>query len=150
MLRADDVGCAGARRALGLANDDPALVRAIAGKTGIEARVLRALVSETPRIAAPVPALSLGKDTESADVVVGYICPQQAMLLLRRWQEVHGHSPVVRLSSFMAICAWVLVRAHTLGRMCLSFGCFDSREYGGIADDVLVVGMPPTLAQQMM
>jgi uncharacterized protein (DUF169 family) len=72
------------------------------------------------------------------------------MSLLRRWQVFCGHAPLVPLSSFLAICAWVVVRAHKLNEVCLSFGCFDSRQFGGVANDTLVVGMPPALAEQMI
>jgi len=150
VLPASKIGCPGARRALGLLDDDRALAQRISEKASVPLDTLRKALAETPCLTAPITAISLGPGHDQSDVVVGYVQPKEAMSLLRRWQMFFGHLPVVPLSSFLAICAWVVVRAHKLDEVCVSFGCLDSRQFGGIGSDTLVVGMPSVRARQMV
>ena len=142
VLPAHKIGCPGARRALGLVDDDRAMAERMSQKAGVPFDTLHKALAETPSLVAPVTAVSLGPSHDAPDVVVGYVRPKEAMSLLRRWQVAYGHVPVVPLSSFLAICAWVVVRAHKLDEICVSLGCFDSRQFGGIGSDTMVVGMP--------
>lgn len=150
VLPAQKIGCPGARRALGLLDDDRALAQQMSQKAGVPFGTLCKALGETPCLAAPVTAISLGASHDAPDVVVGYVQPKEAMSLLRRWRVVYGDAPLVPLSSFLAICAWVVVRAHKLDEICVSFGCLDSRQFGGIGSDTMVVGMPFTRAQQIV
>jgi len=150
VLPAHKIGCPGARRALGLVDDDLALAQRMSEKAGVPFNALRRALAETPCLAAPIAGISLAAGHETPDVVVGYVRPEEAMSVLRRWQVTYGHMPVVPLSSFLAICAWVVVRAHKLDEICVSLGCFDSRQFGGIGSDTLVVGMPSVRAQQIV
>jgi uncharacterized protein (DUF169 family) len=84
------------------------------------------------------------------DVVIGYIRPQSGMKLVRQWQRVHGTRPLVRLSSIMAICGDVVVGAYVSSRLRVSFGCRDSREFGGVEDDRVVVGIPYHLLDRLL
>jgi uncharacterized protein (DUF169 family) len=82
--------------------------------------------------------------------VVMNVPPPVVMNLIRRWQETSGAGPSLKLSSFMALCGNVAVAAHTSRRPCLSFGCPDSRRYGGIEEDMLSVGIPSCLAGTLL
>jgi uncharacterized protein (DUF169 family) len=150
VLPAHKIGCPGARRALGLVDDDRALAERMSQKAGLPLDTLRKALAETPCLAAPVAAVSLGADHDAPDVVVGYVQPKEAMHVLRRWHVVYGDVPVVPLSSFLAICAWVVVRAHKLDEICVSLGCIDSRRFAGIGSDTMVVGMPAARAEQLV
>ena len=150
VVPAEKIGCPGARRALGLMDDDLALAERMSEKAGVAFDTLREALAETPSLATPPAAVSLAPDHDRPDVVVGYVQPEEAMSLLRRWQVSYGQVPAVPLSSFLAICAWVVVRAHKLDEICVSLGCLDSRRFGGIAGDTLVVGMPSARARQMI
>ena len=150
VLPAHKIGCPGARRALGLMDDDRALAQQMSQKAGVPFDTLCKVLGETPCLAAPVTAVSLGASHDAPDVMVGYVQPKEVMSLLRRWQVFYGHAPALPLSSFLAICAWVVVRAHRLDEISVSFGCVDSRQFGGIGSDTLVVGMPSVRAQQIV
>jgi len=150
VLPAQQIGCPGARRALGLVDDDRALAQQMSQKAGVPFDTLRKALAETPCLTAPITAISLGASHDAPDVMVGYVQPKEAMSLLRRWQVFYGHAPAAPLSSFLAICAWIVVRAHKLDEICVSFGCVDSRQFGGIGSDTLVVGMPSVRAQQIV
>ena len=149
VLLAEKLGCPGARRAFGLLDDDRALAERMAQKSCVPFDTLRQAIAETPCLPAAVTAISLGAHGGAPDVVVGYVHPSEAMSVLRRWQVVYGTAPAVPLSSFLAICARVVVRAHEQNEICISFGCLDSRRFGDIGSDTLVIGMPSARAQQL-
>lgn len=150
VLAAHQIGCPGARWALGLAPDDHTLARQMSQKAGLPFDTLYKVLAETPRLEPTAAAVSFGVTDDVPNVVVGYLQPKEAMTLLRQWHVRHGRLPTVPLSSFLAICAWVVVRALILDELCVSFGCFDSRQFGGIGSDTLVVGMPSVRAEQLV
>ena len=69
---------------------------------------------------------------------------------MRRWQVLYYQVPRVSLSSFLAVCAWVVVMAYESNEIGVSFGCFDPPQFGGIERDVLVVGMTSERAPQLV
>ena len=145
VLPAERIQCPGARRSLAIENSDEELARKMASESGIALATTSRVVKDTPRLTTPPAALTLGQH-ESPDVVIGYIWPDMAMNLIRRWQQVYGTDPTVKLASFMAICGDVLVGAYELQQLRLCFGCRDSRKYGEVEDETLVVGMSHCLA----
>lgn len=64
------------------------------------------------------------------------------MELLRVFQEDKGKNLSVNLSSVMSICGNIAVNTYLEEKISLSFGCEDSRKYGGISRGQLVVGIP--------
>jgi len=144
-LPAEYIYCPGARRSLGLANGDDALAEEISEEAGMDLSTVLQAIKDAPRLANPVTAITLGC-IAPLDVVLGYLQPRAVMHLVRRWHQVYGVSPRVKLSGFMTICGNALVAAHVTQKLCLSFGCRESRKHGGVADDMLVVGMPHSLA----
>jgi uncharacterized protein (DUF169 family) len=147
--RADGIACCGARRSLALDNGDEDLVDRIVAESGIDRSFGTRIVKRTPHLATPPVAISYGV-LDSPDVVIGYIRPESAMKLVRLWQHIHGTSPLVRLSSFMAICGDIVVGAYVSNRLRVSFGCRDSREFGGVEDDRVVVGIPHVFLEPLL
>ena len=145
VLPVEHIRCLGARRSLGLTHDDEELVLRISTEARMALDVARKAIEEVPRLVRPAVALTLGKQ-DRPDVMIGYLQPGMVMNLIRRWQATYGAGPSVRLSSFMALCGNVAVAAHASRLPCLSFGCPDSRRYGGIEEGMLVVGIPACLA----
>jgi uncharacterized protein (DUF169 family) len=140
------VMCPGARRSLGLSRfsvDD--LIREMSTKTGVPPDRVGQILDNTARLDAPIAAVTVGK-IDSPDVVVSYVRPRSAMNLVRRWQEIHGGNLRADLSTFMAVCGNGAVKAYKLGGICVSFGCPDSREYGRVGDDEMIIAMPYGLA----
>jgi uncharacterized protein (DUF169 family) len=148
VLPAEHIRCLGARRSLRLTDNDDELRLKICTEAGIALDLARKAVEEVPRLIRPAVAVTLGRQ-DRPDVVIGYVPPAAAMHLIRRWQETYGAGPSVKLSSFMALCGNVVAGAHTSRLPCLSFGCPDSRKYGGIEEDMLVVGLPSCLVSTL-
>jgi len=44
----------------------------------------------------------------------------------------------------------VIAKAFKLAQPCLSFGCPESRRYGRIGQDKLILGMPGDLAEELL
>ncbi len=148
VLPVEHIRCLGARRSLGLTHDDDELALRISTEAGIALDVAHKAIQEVPRLVRPAVAVTLGKQ-DCPNVVIGYVPPGVVMNLIRRWQETYGAGPSLKLSSFMALCGNVAVAAHTSRQPCLSFGCPDSRRYGGIEEDMLVAGIPSCLIRTL-
>jgi uncharacterized protein (DUF169 family) len=149
-LKKDLVNCPGALRSLGWEkNGDEEIARKITATTGAKPEIIKKLISATPFIDDDVEAVTVGI-YDSPDVAVSYIQPCSAMQLIRQWQQANGDDLDVKVSSVMAACGNVVVRAYVSDKICLSFGCPDSREYGGIGNDRLVIGIPVHLLDELL
>ena len=143
------VSCPGARRSLGWATKEgDNIARKMAETTGMKLGIARKVITNTPRLNGEIGAVLIGTN-KSPDIVVSYAQPETVMRLVRRWQQVYGTDLDLEASSVMAVCGSVTVRAYTTGRICLSFGCPDSREYGAIGRDRLVIGLPVGLLEDL-
>lgn len=140
--------CFGALRTLGLGRHDDQMAWQMSEKTGMPLEHARSLLAATPILTSNVRTVELGA-TDHPDVFVAYLRPEAAMKLLRRWQQITGRRLSAELSAFTAVCA-SLVTAHHEGRPVFSFGCPDSRQYGGIGPDRLVAALPREVVSQMM
>ncbi len=139
------VNCPGARRSLGwTTKEDDNIARKMVETTGIKLDIARKVITNTPRLNGEIDAVLIGTN-KSPDIVVSYAQPETVMRLVRRWQQVYGTDLDLEASSVMAVCGSVTVKAYTTGRICLSFGCPDSRQYGAIGRDRLVIGLPVRL-----
>ena len=148
VLSSNSISCPGARRSLRLTDDDEGLARTVAHSTGVSLDSVRKAVKATPQLESGVTAVTLGRQ-DSPDVAVSYTHPEVAMNLVRQWQDAHGESLTVELSTFMAICGNVVVAACKAGQIRLSFGCPTSRGCGFILPDALVVGMPYCMIDEL-
>lgn len=140
VLTRESMGCPGGSRSLGWADDDEALAQAMAGKTDMDLETARAIIRRTPRLNAGIGQVVVGT-RETPDVIISYAQPEAAMKLVREWQRLYGNLLPLETSGFMSVCGMVAVRAYRTGKLCLSFGCPDSRRHSGIGRDRLVVGL---------
>jgi uncharacterized protein (DUF169 family) len=72
------------------------------------------------------------------------------MRFLNVYQRVFGEKLKVELSGFAAVCGNVAVKAYVDKKVSLSFGCEDSRQYGGISRDRLIVGIPYVQSHKLL
>lgn len=142
--------CPGALRSLGWGGRDDRISSQIAAMAGTSSQTAERLVSQTPRLnSGDVTAVTVGL-YEDPDVVVSYVQPLAAMKLIRQWQMVNGAKLAFDVSTVMAVCGNVVVNAQQTGQICLSFGCPDSRQYGEIGNDRLIVGFPFAWLQKFL
>jgi uncharacterized protein (DUF169 family) len=140
-LDKDSIICKGARYALGFEDEAKGeIVNAIKLKRGISKEIAEQLVENIPRIKNS-PYKYIGLNVDDPDILIFYINPVRFMELLKIYQRT-GNSLEVKLSSLTAMCGDVAVQTYLTKKICISFGCDDSREYGEVSDEELVVGIP--------
>jgi len=149
ILTPDRVCCQGAQRCLGwLKGADQELARRLAEKMGSSVTIARKAIADVPVLPEKFEAVWVGTDTEP-DVYVSYMLPETAMQIVRSWQRVFGKSLPIRVSGVMAVCGSAVVNSYVNHTISLSFGCPDSRQYGGIRPEQLVVAIPADLLKKM-
>ena len=141
--------CEGAKRSFGwVKNSDDALTLKLSEKTGLDMEGATQLIKQVPVLGYPYPGIRIGY-CPNPDVLVTYVQPKAAMRLVRLWEAIMGHTLRVAISSIMAVCGNAVVRSYMNQSISLSFGCPDSRRYGGIGPDQLVVAIPTDLLREM-
>lgn len=149
-LAPQNVDCPGARRSLGWAAEgDAGLAAAMAEKTGMAPEVAEGLVFDTPCLKTTPTAITVG-ECDAPEVALSFIQAEAAMKVLRHWEKRSGKPLRVELPTVMAACGNVAVKAYLTNRVCLSFGCPDSRKHGSIGRDRLVMGLPTSLVEELM
>ncbi len=114
-----------------------------------EEQAIRALTS-IPKLKMKPKSISISTNEKMPDVYIFYLRPREFMKIVQAYQRVMGEELKLDLSGVMSICGNCTVRPYLTNKVCVSFGCNDAREYGGIADDKLVVGLTPKMAAVIM
>ena len=148
-LLPETIRCEGAKRAFGWAmGREEGLVLHLCEKTGMNADRAQELVGQVPVLADLYAGIRVGK-CEDPDVLVTYVRPEATMRLIRLWETATGHCLHTDISSIMAVCGNAVVKAHTSQSISISFGCPDSRQYGGIQPEEMVVAVPAGLLNRL-
>ncbi len=148
-LDKDSITCKGARYALGFEKGTKGeIVNAIKFKRGVSQEIAEHLVDNIPRIENPAYN-SIGLNVDDPDIFIFYITPKRFMEFLKVYQRTGNHLGV-KLSSITAMCGDVAVQTYLTKEICISFGCDDSREYGEVSDEELIVGIPKEKIEQLM
>ncbi len=148
VLTLEEIECPGALRSVGFSKCEDLIASHISDETGVATKDVFRILTVTPRLEYPPRSIRLGKFAKP-QVYIGYLNPEGAMQLLRRWQMVKRDVLNINLSCFMAVCS-TAVAAYTENRVVLSMGCPDSRKHGGISPDMLISAMPGRTVQNLM
>lgn len=133
--------CPGGARSLGWNNGRETIAKTMAEKAGMDVDIARKVIENSPRMKAVADVVTVGT-YKTPDIVISYAQPEVAMKVIREWQALSGGLLPMHVSGFMSVCGAVAARSFCTGRICISFGCPDSREYGKIGRDRLVIGIP--------
>ena len=149
LLDKDSIICKGARYALGFEDEaKEAIVNIIKLKRGMSKEIAEKLVENIPRIKNS-PYKYIGLNVDDPDILIFYINPTRFMEFIKIYQRT-GNSLEVKLSSLTAMCGDVAVQTYLTKKICISFGCDDSREYGEVSDEELVVGIPKEVIEELI
>jgi len=141
-----NVCCDGAKRCFGwLKNYDVKLAQRLSEKAGIAQDSAYELIKSVPVLIDMFSGISLNKHI-SGDVYISYASPESAMKLVRCWQKATGCNLDTEISSIMSVCGNIAVKSYIDQKISISFGCPDSREYGGIREGQLAIGLPHKVA----
>ena len=150
VLTKNFLDCPGGCRSLGwLKNSDYSMINKLAEKSGMSFDTASKLITSSPSVKKDIFAVTIGK-IENPDMVLSYAQPDVAMKLIRLWQKVSGIELTIDVSSIMAVCSNVVAKVYNTGKICISFGCPDSREYGGIEANKLVIGVHNSLIEYLL
>ena len=149
LLNKDSLNCKGARYTFGFEKEaKEAIVNAIKLKRGIPKEIAEQLVENIPRIK-DTPYKYVGLNVDLPDILIFYMNPKRFMEFLKVYQR-SGNSLEVKLSSLTAMCGDVALQTFITKKVCISFGCDDSREYGEVSDEELIIGIPKEKVEQLM
>lgn len=147
-IACDSMDCLGALRTIGLGQPNEQMAWQMSEKTGMPLERAKGLLAVTPVLKGNIRAIELGANCQP-DILVAYLRPESAMKLLRHWQQMTGQRLTTDLSAFTAVCA-SLAAACREDQPVFSFGCPDSRQYGGIGPDRLVAAISGAAASRMI
>jgi uncharacterized protein (DUF169 family) len=148
-LTCDNLCCEGARRCFGwLKNNDIKLAQRLSQKTDIGQDAAYELIRSVPVLNESIVRISLGMNIQG-DVFISYASPESAMKLVRNWQKIIRHNLRMDISGIMSVCGNVAVRSYLEQSISISFGCPDSREYGAIKKEQLIIGLPYNIASSL-
>ena len=147
--------CFGAKRSMGLLLDDKELLKHISAETNIAKKTIRKALNDIPKMSTPIHNILMGITDEieidtRPDMYIMYIDPKRLTDLTRRYIIETNDYPIVHPYPFLSICGNVFISTFKSARMSVSFGCPESREYGGLKDNQLVVGLPYNQAVQIL
>lgn len=149
ILTSETVCCVGAQRCFGwLKGADRDLAWNLADKLQVSATTAGTAIADVPILPEGFEAVWVGTDG-APDVYVAYVLPETAMRIVRSWQRIYGTSLPIKVSGIMSVCGSGVVNSYVNHTISLSFGCPDSRRYGGIGREQLVVAMPADLLTKM-
>ncbi len=153
LLHPGAVSCAGANYVFGWKRSE-AQINTILGelmkRRGLGREAAEKLISQVPIFEKPPVAIGLNTG-EVPNLIVSYCQPSTAMKFLKMWQTAFdGRDLASSLSSVLSVCGNVAATCYLHGDVTLSFGCDDSREFGGIGRDRLVLGLPYSLIEKLL
>ena len=150
LLTPEGLNCPGARYVFGWdATVKTEMVERFHYQEGFSEPKAKELVQNLPKISGSLKGIGLNIRNDP-DLFLSYLQPEQVMKLLRSYHVHFGKDLNVDLSSIVSVCGHVAVEAVIKKQIALSFGCRDSREYGGITRDRVAIGVPVELAQSMV
>jgi uncharacterized protein (DUF169 family) len=145
-LRKEDISCPAARIVLGFEDDGDILVECAcklveARRFRDEASAIRAL-SDVPMIRGDICSVLLSSTGVLPDTYVFHSKPSVIMRVVQAYHRAYSQPLRFDVTGVMPVCGNCAVRSYLTNEVCVSFGCDDSRKYGDIPDDELVMSIP--------
>ncbi len=148
-LSFSSICCDGAKRCFGWLKDtDVKLAQRLSEKTGTSQDIALKLIRSVPVLTEKFSGVSFSKDIDG-DVYITYANSESAMKLVRSWQTITECNLDTEISGIMSVCGNVAVKSYIDQKISISFGCPDSRKYGGITKEQLVIGLPHKIASRI-
>lgn len=107
------------------------------------------LIENTPHFR-EMPEMIGFNCTDQPDILVSQLQPEQTMKLLQLYHIKLGRGFRTEIPSVICACGNTVVRAYQSHDLAISFGCDDSRLFGGLSRDRLYVGLPHSLATELV
>ena len=144
IIRKDDIDCSGAQRSFGFYRNDIKLATRISEESNIPLRFILDALNEIPVINHPVKNIILGS-TEKPDVTIAFLKPDRITQLILLYAAYFEEKPLITPYFFMSVCGNIAIQTYKTNKICISFGCPESRKFGGVLEDEVIVGIPNLL-----
>jgi uncharacterized protein (DUF169 family) len=145
----ENLGCSGARRSFGFDHNDKELSKIISQNTQIPVSYIKEGLNNIPVIKTPINNVILGVTGEmeneiTPDIYISYTRPENIMSFMHQAARMKIQ-PFVPPYSLHSICGNVFSRAYENNQISVSFGCPESRKFGGVQPEEAIIGIPYNL-----
>ncbi len=140
----EDIDCIGAQRSFGFYRNDKKIAAQISEESNISIRFILNALNEIPVINNPVKNIILGS-SEKPDVIIAFLKPDKITQLSLLYAAYFEEKPLITPYFSMSVCGNVFVQTYNTNKICISFGCPESRKFGGVLEDEVIVGIPNSL-----
>ncbi len=144
IIHKDDIDCLGAQRSFGFYRNDIKLAAQISEESNIPIRFILKALNEIPVINHPVKNIILGS-LEKPDVTIAFVKPDKITQLILLYAAHFEEKPLITPYFFMSVCGNIVAQTYNTDKICISFGCPESRKFGGVLEDEVIVGIPNSL-----
>ncbi|MBL7075506.1 DUF169 domain-containing protein [candidate division KSB1 bacterium] len=149
-LTQSSISCLGAKYAFGWDKyAQNRIIQECKEKRNLPEGVVKSMIESVPRLKERLVAIGLNT-YELPDILISYLQPGQVMRLIKYHQTRLGKNIHADVSCLMSVCGNIAVRSYLSQQISISFGCDDSRLYGKIPRDRLVVGVPYVLMKTFL
>jgi len=153
-INKDMIGCPGARRSIGIENDDQKLALFISENTKIPEPFIMEAFENIPMLDSNFSHLNLGITEEiekllSPDIFVAYVAPSKITQIMHVFAQQNIHV-VIPPYSLLSVCGNVIANTYINKIPSISFGCPESRKHGGVQNDEVVVGVPANMVKYLL
>ena len=154
LLNAEKIGCPGARRSLGIEDGGNELIKTISKNTKIPVSYVRNGLDNIPVIQTPISNIVLGLSEEmenkiQPDIFIAYTSPEIIMNFMHQAARLKI-KPYIAPYSLHSICGNVFARAYGKNVISISLGCPESRKFGGVNREEMIIGIPYGLLKQFL
>lgn len=154
LLKSSCLSCMGSQRSFGLFKSDEELIAHISNESKASSQTIKKALQNIPVFEVPVRNIFLGiqhnmEDIILPDMFIIQIKPKDAMDLMKLYIVKTNTFPVLQPYPFLSVCGSVVVGVIKLKQMSVSFGCPESRKYGGVIDENVIVGIPYNICNQL-
>jgi uncharacterized protein (DUF169 family) len=140
LLSKENINCPSALYSFGWSNESD-LIRHCGKKRAISRQEVQKFPSFLKPLDNSIRYIGLNTDSEP-DLVICYLSPEQAMKILKIYFDRKQEPLNFELLPIMSVCGGTVVKCYRENRITISLGCEESRKYGNIGRDRLVIGIP--------
>lgn len=150
VVRPGDFACPGAAYAFGgMVDLKETMIDKMIALKGYSKDAALQFYEKTPHLQV-MPKMIAFDCKDEPDVLLSLLQPEQAMRLLQRYHIKLGRIFSSEMPSIISACGNTVVKAFLTNDMAISFGCDDSRTFGKLSRDRLYVGLPYSIATQIV
>ena len=154
LINNNNLGCPGARRSIGYDKEDEKLAANISKNNNIDISFINNAINTIAFLKDDIININLGLTSGMEailppDLFIMYVQPTRITEITYLLAK-NKISPLLSPYSFLSICGNVFANSYLNQQVSISFGCSESRRYGGVDSNEVVVGIPYNYAELLV